>query len=337
LLDSADAIEKFISADGTQVIAYVKEGSDNYNTWVQTAKSEKFTDFVAGHVFDAALWGSNKEGAVVMYKPNEDSLTYGGDFSDSELLKWLFAEGYPLYEELAQAIWVRASKSGTPLLAVFDKSEDGVQELLTSVAKKFKGEALFSVSNRDQLLAQWGGSGQVFPSAIMVIWKGQDPKMKVWDEENGVAFDEAGLTDFVKQTLAGTYQSFKKSEPIPAENNGPVITLVGKNFDEIVYNSNNKPVFVEFYAPWCGHCKSLAPVWEKLGTALADSNVIIAKMDATANHLSEDIPVKGFPTLILFKGKEQIPFDGNRELEGLTEFVKLQISGEGEGEEKEDL
>jgi protein disulfide isomerase len=52
-----------------------------------------------------------------------------------------------------------------------------------------------------------------------------------------------------------------KSEDIPAENNAPVKILVGKSFNQLVIDNEND-VLVEFYAPWCGHCKKLAPIWD---------------------------------------------------------------------------
>ena len=65
---------------------------------------------------------------------------------------------------------------------------------------------------------------------------------------------------------------------------------MAKNFDEVV-NDPERDVLIEFYAPWCGHCKSLAPKYEELAEKLKDEpGVTIAKMDATAN----DVPSVSF-------------------------------------------
>ncbi len=56
----------------------------------------------------------------------------------------------------------------------------------------------------------------------------------------------------------------------------------------------SKDVLVEFYAPWCGHCKSLAPVYEEVAQKLKDEDgVVLAKLDATANDVPSQFDVKG--------------------------------------------
>ena len=76
-------------------------------------------------------------------------------------------------------------------------------------------------------------------------------------------YSKAFFGGFLKAFLAGEVEPFIKSEPLPADDGTKVVTVVGKTFDEIVMDET-KDVLIEFYAPWCGHCKSLAPKWTEL-------------------------------------------------------------------------
>merc|ERR1712060_658929 len=88
---------------------------------------------------------------------------------------------------------------------------------------------------------------------------------------------------------------------------------------------------MEFYAPWCGHCQKLAPVWAELAkkaksSGWTDRGVVVAKMDGTENECEE--VVEGFPKLVLYpavearkKFREKVVYNGKRELDALVDFL----------------
>jgi len=100
--------------------------------------------------------------------------------------------------------------------------------------------------------------------------------------------------------------------------------LVGKNFVDVAMNPE-KNVLVEFYAPWCGHCKQLAPIWDKLGEKYKDhADIVVAKMDSTANEV-EEVKIQSFPTIKFFpKEGGAVDYKGGR---GYDDFVKFLDSG----------
>lgn len=69
---------------------------------------------------------------------------------------------------------------------------------------------------------------------------------------------------FLKDLQENKLTPYMKSEEVPVDNSAPVKVAVAKNFEE-VYTNNGKDTLIEFYAPWCGHCKKLAPIFDELG------------------------------------------------------------------------
>nr|XP_043624447.1 probable protein disulfide-isomerase A6 [Erigeron canadensis] len=116
-----------------------------------------------------------------------------------------------------------------------------------------------------------------------------------------------------------------------------VVVLNSDNFEEIVLNSK-KDVLVEFYAPWCGHCKSLAPTYETLASAFKnEEDVVIANLDAdNYKNFAEKYGVSGYPTIKFFpkNNKDGEDYDGGRDLDSFVTFIneKCGTSRDGKGQ-----
>jgi len=133
----------------------------------------------------------------------------------------------------------------------------------------------------------------------------------------------AGMKKFMKDFKEGRAERVFKSEDIPETNEGPVYKGVGRNFEELVIKPN-QDVFVKFYAPWCGHCKHLEPIYKELAQKLeGNKNVKFVEVDATKNEIP-GIQINGYPTLKFYKAndkKNPLAYDGERTLEAMKKFV----------------
>jgi len=186
-----------------------------------------------------------------------------------------------------------------------------------------KGKMLFSYAGsansiQEKLKEFMGVTDADMPTLRAIL----PEKMKKF-EAPGAAKDltVATIGEFIDGINAGTIKPHLKSATAPTEQ-GDVTIVVGTEFAKLVLDPT-KDVLVKYYAPWCGHCKKLAPIWEELGTHFKDNaNVVIAKFDATVNE-AEGVEVRGYPTLIWYPkdNKAGVTFEGDRDLPALITYV----------------
>jgi len=320
-INSQEELDKVIKESPSNIFAIVVQyGPEVDQVLLDAAKSLEFVTFYRA----TTLLGDAKDGDLVIYRHHGEPVTTQ-IASAADLAKFLDTYAYPDVIEFSPQSLQRL-RSKDLLIIAADSYADGKKEALVKVVEgAAEGRTNFGWMYADSnLLGRGieaaGASGKVYPTAVAIDFR--YGRQLAFDEE--LEFTAENLAKWVEGVLTGESQPFKKSEPIPESNDGPVFTLVHKNFDKVV--GVDKPVFVEYYAPWCGHCKELAPIWEELGRSVDKSKVLIAKIDATANYFDAD--VTGFPTLIWHNadGTQEV-FEGQRDFESLKQFVEARIGG----------
>ena len=101
-----------------------------------------------------------------------------------------------------------------------------------------------------------------------------------------------------------------------------VVTLDTKNFADTLKNRDDDMGWmVKFYAPWCGHCKKLAPTWTELAKS-SDGEFGVGSLDCTTSQpICTQYKIRGYPTLKFIKDNKMYAYQGARSVEALKEFA----------------
>lgn len=337
-LKSVAAAEKFLNNDEHSVVGFFKSADSTLANEFKKVADQMSEEFRFAYSSDPEVLAKYAhEDQIVIYQPprlqvkllpNEN--VYTGDAKVNDIKKFIQTEVHGL---VGHRTLSNLKQFAGPVVVVnynVDyvrdvKGSNYVRNRVIKVAQKLKAEGLkvnFAISSADEFKAELAefGFDHTVEGQKFILARGKDAEKYKFEGEYNVA----NLEQFARDLAAGKVEPYMKSEPIPEPNDEAVVTVVAKNFNEIV-NDETKDVLIEFYAPWCGHCKSLAPVYEEVAQKLKkEDSIVIAKFDATANDVPLNYGVQGFPTLFFApKGKKQSPmkYESGRDVDSFIKFL----------------
>ncbi|XP_077988752.1 protein disulfide-isomerase A3-like [Glandiceps talaboti] len=342
-ITTVEEMEKYIGAMEYVLAGFFTTDSSAKKEFLKLAAGDsdnvKFAHVTGKAVLDKFEYA---EDDVVLFRPKhlnnkfEDSrVKYDDKVTQNKLKKFLNEKSLGLCGYMTPENAVQFKK---PLCTVYFqvdyvrnvKGTNYWRNRVMKAAKNFDGQNLnFAIANRasfDHEIEGLGLSGKNQDLPVVAIVSADGAKYPMKED---FTTDGKALQAFVQDYLDGKLEPYLKSEDVPEDNDEPVKVVVGSSFNDIVMDSN-KDVLIEFYAPWCGHCKSLAPKYDELAEKLADDdNIVIAKMDATGNDSPPQFEVRGFPTLYWVPmSNEPKKYEGGREVDDFLKFIKREATNE---------
>ncbi|EDO19136.1 hypothetical protein Kpol_2000p104 [Vanderwaltozyma polyspora DSM 70294] len=315
---------------------------ENFNETFHKMADKLFSDYV----FVSYPLKKNPKLSVIL--SNEDDLdnepiVYDGDLSktsEEDFIKWLKVQSLPFFGEINGETFNNYFESKLPLAYLFYNSQEELEkysDFLTKLGEKHRGKLNFGALDAQKFGRHADNLNMKEQFPLFVIHD-MDSNYKyglkqLADEEfekltAPIVLKEKEIKKLVEDVLAGKAEPIVKSEPIPESQDSSVMKLVAHNHDEIIKDPK-KDVLVKYYAPWCGHCKNLAPIYVDLADLLANDKstkdkFVIAEIDATLNDVAS-VDIEGYPTIILYPSgmnAEPVTFQTKREIEDFLNFLE---------------
>ncbi|KAG9445584.1 hypothetical protein H6P81_011712 [Aristolochia fimbriata] len=337
-ITTIDDAEKILSAENKVVLGFLDSlvGPESQEL-AAASKLEDDVNFYQTSDPDVAklfhIDPKVKRPALVLLKKEAEKISlFDGQFKKSAIVDFVFANKLPLVtkftRESASLIFENPIKKQVLLFATSNDSDKSIS-IFQEAAKLFKGKLIFVYVEMDdedvgKPVSDYFGVTGIGPIVLGYTGNDDAKKHKLDGDvtlESVKAFGQGFLEDKLKP--------FYKSDPIPETNDGDVKIVVGDNFDDIVLDES-KDVLLEIYAPWCGHCQALEPIYNKLAKHLRGiESIVIAKMDGTTNEHPR-AKADGFPTLLFFpagnKSFDPVTVDSDRTVVAFYKFLKKNAS-----------
>ncbi|GJQ69959.1 ERp60 [Trypoxylus dichotomus] len=343
-VSSIEELEKYLGAEAdVTVVGLFEKETELKGAFLKIADKLREKVRFAHTSFKDVLEKYDAKDAVILFRPahlnnkfEDGRVKYTGSASSGEINTFITKNYHGLVGHRKSD---NQQDFNNPLVVAYydvdyvrnPKGTNYWRNRVLKVAKQFEDKVTFAISAKGDYqheLNEYGIDYVKGDKPVILARNSNNQKLKMAEE-----FSIEALEKFVQDLLDDTLEPYLKSEDIPETNDGPVTVAVAKNFNEVV-TDNNKDTLIEFYAPWCGHCKKLAPAYDELGEKLKDEDVAIVKMDATANDVPSPFEVRGFPTIYWApRGSKDQPvkYEGGRELNDFMKYIAKHATTELKG------
>ncbi|CAI7792311.1 unnamed protein product [Closterium sp. NIES-54] len=262
---------------------------------------------------------------AVIKKEDEKFVAHDGPFTSSAVAAFVTANKLPLvttYDEESQYTIFNSDIKKQVLLLATNETYPQHLPVAKEAARRVKGLAHFVYINSD--LPESEHALEYFgfrhgDTAIMGMVSNETDEVKF--KFNGqITTDD--IEAFARELAADRLEPYYLSDPIPEKNDGPVLTVVGKNFKDIVMD-RSKDVLLKIDVDHCDDCTDLDPTFKKLAIKFSGApSLVFARMNARNNEYP-GLEVSAFPTLLLYPAnRKSDPIDTHHTRLGpLTDFV----------------
>ncbi|KAF5611908.1 disulfate isomerase [Fusarium subglutinans] len=309
---------EFLSTDYVSIVAFIDDQDKNlvelYSQVAEQLRGE-YSFAISHNSSRANDEGVARPGILLLSTFDERRSSYEGPFDHDTLQLFIRKYGTPLIGELHPEVYASFAKTNLPLAQILVASpteRDHLVDLLYPLARRLSSVLTFVTVDlnrypqRAALLNLADGTKLGF--AIENVTSTEKFPLKAR------SVNAESITDFVQDFVAGKLKPEVRSQPIPVEQQGLCVELVGHTFRETAFDET-RDVLVEFYTPWCDYCLESHDVLEELAEHYRDvglsDKISVAKIDVSNNDVPELIT--GYPTLKLYPagGHPPVTFQGN--------------------------